>query len=130
MKELVGKTVNKVYISDDKELLKFEINDGESVVYHAEKDCCNDVWFNHVNGLQNLIGATVISVYDKPDIDNATPTRQDMDIVYGWTVITVNGYFDVEMRNSSNGYYGGSLALYKNEWLTEDVAFKELVSDF
>ncbi len=44
MKELVGKTITRIYISDDKELLKFEINDGESVVYYAEKVICIPYW--------------------------------------------------------------------------------------
>jgi len=130
IKELIGKVINKVYISDDHVLLKFTCIDRESIIYVAEADCCNDVWFNHINGLQNLIGAVVISVHDKPTIEDATPTKQDEDIIYGWTVVTANGYFDVEMRNSSNGYYGGTLSLYPNELVTEDLVFKELESDF
>ena len=34
---------------------------------------------------------------------------------YGYTVTTPMGYFDILFRNSSNGYYGGSLDLVDDE---------------
>ena len=136
MKALKGKTINEVYISDDKVWLKFELANGKYVLYKARNECCNDVWFNHISGLKSLLGAKVLSVHKKPMIEKATPTKQGEDDIYGWTIITANGYFDVEMRNSSNGYYGGHLERIEYPWRQsypnplDKVTFKKLFRDF
>jgi len=41
-------------------------------------------------------------------------TRQEVDEVDFITFVTDKGYFDIEFRNSSNGYYGGSMDLNKD----------------
>jgi len=53
-------------------------------------------------------------------------TRQEHDIVYGYEIRTPKGRCTVAFRNSSNGYYSGSLHLlkgfthYHTRQLTED----------
>jgi hypothetical protein len=95
------------------------------------------VWFNHVNGVDILgkgnsfdllRGATVLEVEEK-DFE-----RQDEHDEYECvddafiTIRTDRGYIDLEVRNSHNGYYGGSISY--NEDGVKDVDLAEVHEDF
>lgn len=106
MIELLGKRISTVRKSADATALAFDTDAGP-VAYAAFGDCCSESWFNHVVGLDCLIGGSVRDVEVLPEAE-AEATRQERDIVYGWRIHTDKGTASVEMRNSSNGYYGGS----------------------
>lgn len=111
MKELFKKTVSAVYISEEKEYLSFIVEyGGECLTYYAEGGCCSSSWFESINNLENIIGEEIIGIEEKPECDPDGPL-EDPDkciTVYGYTLKTIKGYTDIELRNSSNGYYGGS----------------------
>jgi hypothetical protein len=115
---LVGKRINGLFMGDDAWALVFRDINGRHYCFRTENDCCNTVWFNHVNGVATVLGegnlfdilrgAMVTAVEAK----GWTEDREDgYDVIQDgfWTISTDRGYIDLEVRNSHNGYYGGSV---------------------
>jgi hypothetical protein len=109
MKELIGKKVNALLVNSDQSILVFD-TDGGDVVYRTDGDCCSETWFADITGVQALVGGTVA---DAEEVEMAAVedgrTRQEYDQFYGVKIKTDKGYADIVYRNSSNGYYGGSI---------------------
>lgn len=117
-KELIGKRINGIFLGNDGWALVFRDTEGKMYRYDTANDCCNTVWVNHITGvdcvgkgdvLELMRGALVTNAEDKGWGDN----REDEDgyeVVQDgfWTIHTDRGYIDIEVRNSHNGYYGGS----------------------
>lgn len=111
--QLVGKTINRVYINGDRSKLCFLTNDNEYHCYYANGDCCNSVWFNHFNGIDFVLFQRVNDVISKTWIDVDISDRvmsQECEEACVWTLITSKGYIDIELRNNHNGYYGGTIS--------------------
>ncbi len=108
MKELAGKTVYAVRLNDDKDFIVFECENGDTVAYSAEGDCCSHSWIEHLNGLSELLGKRVNRIVER---EMPEMKRGEYEYIqsYGWTLETETGRCDIEMRNESNGYYGGWL---------------------
>lgn len=131
MQRLVGRTIYALYVEKSRdEYLRIYCDCG-SLVWRAEGDCCSESWFADITGVEALLGATVTAVeeVELPDPED-NRTRQDCDQAYGFKITTTKGRTDIVFRNSSNGYYGGSLCAVENwnqhvpaiEWaqITED----------
>jgi hypothetical protein len=126
MSDLIGKTVKALAISNDQSVLVVTHNEGRSV-YKTWGDCCSETWIADIVGVCNLIGHTVVKAEDMevPCVNDGR-TRQEEDCFYGIKLTTTGGYVDIIYRNSSNGYYGGSLAretepLYSGDPLLVDI---------
>jgi hypothetical protein len=131
MKELIGRKILKVQLDAEKVYLNF-ITDTGNATYGCFADCCSESWINHVNGVSELLGGTVQDV-DEVDffsLLNIEPeaTRQEYDRVLFHRVKTEKGWCSFEFRNSSNGYYGGSLD--KEDTLPDDVEMQDITDDF
>jgi hypothetical protein len=136
---LVGKRINGLFIGNDKWTLVFRDIAGRRYRFDTENDCCNSVWFNHVSGVNILgegnsfdllRGIEVLSVESKGWGDN----RSDEDgheVVQDafWTIRTNRGYIDLEVRNSHNGYYGGSVS-YSGTDVGELADLAQITEDF
>ena len=122
---LVGKRINGLFIGDSAWALVFRDINGRHYCFRTENDCCNTVWFNHVNGVETVLGegnvfdilrgAMITGVESKGWTDDRTD-ENGYDVVQDgfWTIATDRGYIDLEVRNSHNGYYGGSVK-YREE---------------
>jgi hypothetical protein len=53
---LVGKRINGLFIGDSAWSLVFRDINGRHYCFRTENDCCNTVWFNHVNGVETVLG--------------------------------------------------------------------------
>lgn len=112
---LIGKTVVKLFIANDKQALKFELDTGESLVVRADGDCCSYSWIENIQGVEQLLGSEVVSVEDVDGIhdsvsdDKFEGEEYEYLQFYGCKITTLKGYALIDYRNSSNGYYGGSL---------------------
>ena len=130
MKDMLGKYVERVYVSDGENLLMFH-NGSVTTTYEACGECCSESWFADITGLDNLRGQTVVGVrildVDLPEGD--TRTRQESDQVYGYRLSTRKGDCDIIFRNSSNGYYGGELRLVGRDTRLDEVTFTEITTD-
>lgn len=137
--ELIGKRINGIFTANDRWALIFRTTDGQWLRWNTENDCCNEVWFNHITGVDcvgegnvfDLIrGALVLDTEDKGWNDNREGEDGYEVVQEGfWTIKTDRGYIDIEVRNSHNGYYGGSVHFCEDTEL-EKLDLVEVTADF
>lgn len=141
MDDLIGHQINQLFISDDNELIVFNTTSGKKIAYSTQNDCCNTVWFNHITGVKTVLGegnlfelmqgATVLDVEQK-DWTPSTTELEGTDVCEEgfWTIKTDKGYLDIEVRNDSNGYYGGRVEFeYDFNWDDNKARLKLLTGD-
>jgi hypothetical protein len=126
MKELIGKTVYAVYKNEDGTILMFETDSGD-LAFITEPDCCNSVWFEHLDNVSAFDGAQVLDV---DHVNGEEIYTNDWEVLENWfiKIKTTKGYCTIEVRNSHNGYYGGSVEYYPHSVLHED--FEQITEDF
>lgn len=109
--KMVGQTTSALMVNADQTALYFVLKSGKIVLFDTYGDCCSTTWFADINGVDNLIGAEVVSVeeVEMPDAEDDDRGRQEVDKFYGIKITTDRGYVDIVYRNSSNGYYGGDV---------------------
>jgi hypothetical protein len=127
MSDLIGATVIQLGWRDG--ALVF-VTDKGTFAYEAEGDCCSSSWFEHMSGVQALIGSTVreVSDIDLPDVMEDVDfdeSKYDVLAYYGIRIVSDGGYSDIDYRNDSNGYYGGYIV--KSSYDSIDT---EITDDF
>ncbi len=138
MNELINKVIKKIQLdSKNQHVLKFTTSTNEELYYQTWGDCCSDTWFADIIGVQNLLDSQVNSVekleFDSQKIKPDGRCRQEVDQYYGFKLITNRGFCDIIFRNSSNGYYGGSIDFMKNDnqWFKPwKIEFREIINDY
>jgi hypothetical protein len=111
--KFLGKKIERV--EHDKDNLRFFFEDGKKWFLQAEGDCCSYTWIEHLEKPSDadLKGATLLDVFESSPVeDNDGKVDADDDECiqfYLTTFRTSVGDIQVDYRNSSNGYYGGSL---------------------
>ena len=124
MTPLIGKKINRLSISEGEKILAFDTDQGV-VAFETDADCCSETWFADLVGVHALIGGTVSKTEEIELSDynvNDGRGRQEEDCAYGFKVVTDKGVCDIIFRNSSNGYYGGSIVQY-------DVSIPDKMTD-
>lgn len=105
---LIGKQLLAIDIADDREALRFVTSD-EEIIVRCDADCCSHTWIEHIElpalGLPATVAAVENLVLSDPQWDSSDNYIQ----FYGCKITTDKGELVVDYRNSSNGYYGGSL---------------------
>jgi len=108
---LVGKTITGLTVSDDRERLVVSTTDGD-ITATVDAECCSYTWIENVELPALGFPAMVVSVcnLDMPGAEDHV-FCEDPDEVefYGLSIKTDKGEIVIDYRNSSNGYYGGSL---------------------
>ena len=103
---LVGAVILSMTHDDD--AITF-VTDKGTCTAHTYGDCCSSTWIESVELPARGFPATVQEVLN---VDLPSPAsdrdREEMQY-YGLRIVTDNGDIDIDYRNSSNGYYGGSL---------------------
>jgi len=138
-KNLVGQRINGIFLGNDSWALVVRTIDGKFHRYDTENDCCNSVWFNHINGVtilgegnsfDLLRGALVTETEDKGWGENHSEEGYEVVQDGFWTIKTDRGYIDIEVRNSHNGYYGGSVK-YNEDGSVENIEdLRQITEDF
>lgn len=107
---LVGQRITGIFVREDDGAIAFRTQRGTFAV-DTYADCCSETWFADILGVGSLIGQPVSRVeeYALEGDPKDGRSRQEHDEVMGVRLITYRGVCDVIFRNSSNGYYGGSL---------------------
>lgn len=131
MKDLKEKVIKKVELNDDNTIIVLTDYEGKKHIYEAYGDCCSYSWFSHINNLSNLLDSEILEVIEKKESFEATKEQladksglnsDEWEFeylqVYMYTFKTKKGYSDIEFRNDSNGYYGGSCEK-KDEYMGE-----------
>ena len=137
---LIGKRINGLFLGNDEWTLIVRDANGRHYRFDTANDCCNSVWFNHINGV-NIIsngdvfdllrGAEVLAVEDKGWGENRDDEEGHEVVQDGfWTLRTDRGYIDIEVRNSHNGYYGGSVDYNEDSDLSDVEDLRPITEDF
>ena len=109
---LEGQTITEIENKDDAELI-FTTAEGNQYLMYHQQDCCEDVWLDDSDGLDDIIGQVV---------RRATESSQDIEDIdhnYGtgtWTfysIITDKSIANLVWRGESNGYYSESVDFMK-----------------
>lgn len=115
---LADKTLASVEVTEDKERLIFTLDDGRTISYTAEGDCCSHSWIEHLTVPPDIAGSSVDGFAEQ----EMGETEEDYETirVYQTSFRTPKGEVVVEYRNSSNGYYGGWLQGPVESWAIEE----------
>jgi hypothetical protein len=111
---LIGKTIKSLEVRDDHHALVFCLEDKE-VIFHTHGDCCSHSWIEHFESPshpETIIKFEEIEIAPYEVSDKSTAFPDDyVDVVahYFYKLTTDKSTYNIEMRNNSNGYYGGSL---------------------
>ena len=117
LKRLINRKIVNVEQSQDGVNFFIEFEDGKEKFY-VDADCCSESWIEHLEVPNDINGATLLSVHEADMIDGGSDIagnrgEQECLSVYETRFCTNKGDIVLEYRNSSNGYYGGSLVLCK-----------------
>lgn len=100
LRPLVGQTLKSVRVKNDQ--ITFHCENGD-YVFHAEGDCCSRTYIEDVSGPTS---GKIIAAEEGPySSEDCGEIKNYCDKL----TIEGKGYLDIEYRNESNGYYGGSL---------------------
>jgi len=125
---LVGKKVKRIFMNED--YLKFETDSG-NVVFGVEGDCCSHSYFHDFIGVSKLLeNGKIISVKEirlslSEEEQKEVDEYEDIN-VYGFEIVTEHSTFGEQtsvfsFRNSSNGYYGGSLEYSEDREVSPEI---------
>ncbi len=115
---LVGKRVTAVWLADDQQAIKFDVEGAEPIIARADGDCCSHSWIESLDAPDALLGVVQsVDDLDMPDLGSTAANAQDKTVgydpecisFYGCKIVTDKGACVLDYRNESNGYYGGSL---------------------
>lgn len=112
---LIGETIESMTVTADSEVIEF-VSATHIYTFDAVGDCCSHSWIEHMEGQENLYGTPVVQVIDHEKteyVDDRDAFYSNHIKVYKYTIKTAKGDCDIEMRNESNGFYGGWLQLRK-----------------
>ena len=132
LEDLIGKTIVKVAITIDQKYIFLTTSENEQYDLEAQVDCCNSVWFEHLTGVDNLIDSTILDFEEKEweEVEDRIGGDECEEKGF-YTFKTTKGYFDIELRNNHNGYYGGSIGVTKGgsneEYISSEII--ELIGD-
>lgn len=111
---LEGKIIKEIELADHQESIKFVLDSGRVIEADCWGDCCSHTWIEDVINPELVIGSPVLEAkeIELPDtLEHPTKTdnyEEEMQY-YGFEIKTAKGVCTIAYRNSSNGYYGGSL---------------------
>lgn len=114
--------ITDIYLVDSitPDLISFKFKDNSFLSYYAEGECCSESWFSDFFNINSLINTKIlrVSFIDLEEYGYNTEdgrSLQHSDSVYGVKFITEKGVSVLSFRNSSNGYYGGSMERTQRE---------------
>lgn len=115
---LFSKTIVTIFLAEDRKSIKFLLDGGEEIIARCDADCCSHTWIEDIFNPEAAIGCPVLKTEDielPEEWREETKTNNDEEEMqyYGFALETVNGRCVIAYRNSSNGYYGGSLCWEK-----------------
>jgi hypothetical protein len=118
LKVLVGQKIRAIYVKeakgDGEDAIAF-VTDRGTFAFDTDSDCCSETWFADITSPQAVLNGyciTSVTAMEFPEHDDREPdprSRQEYDEVMGFEIKTWKGVCQIIYRNSSNGYYGGSL---------------------
>lgn len=122
LEAIVGETVSSASVQGD--CLVLALQSGGSWMLVAQGACCSRSYWqeSEFEGLENLTGSPVLRIVNRHEsTDSEDELNYDGEIcgekcvkIYALELVTAKGSAVFEMRNESNGYYGGT---YEAQWV-------------
>lgn len=94
------------YLGQD--VIAFNFQDGHRQSFLVDGDCCSTSWIEHMEIPDDISGAVFYGYEESDPVEKSDPDSECLK-VYSSRFRTSKGDIALEYRNSSNGYYGGSL---------------------
>lgn len=134
---LINKKVIELYISNDKEFLRFKLDDSSVINVYCDAECCSKTWIESLLGVQQLLRGNSIINIEELELEDKNQVLDNWEVMkfYGYNIVTDQGKMLIDFRNSSNGYYLGQLGLYvENSYpmpdMPADEEFRLVTEDF
>lgn len=114
LQSLVGKTISKIYVSEDKDYIAFESKEsGELHCFVTQGECCSDSWISDVFSDKGAFPMKVLSVREHVYKEEKDEDDEGLIKTYMIDLVGEDGEkITVFFKNSSNGYYGGTIEKY------------------
>lgn len=144
--ELLNKTITNLYLNSAKDEGYIICSDKSIYRLECVGDCCSSAWIQHINGIENLLGNKIVKIdikeqtqisdgskwYDKSDTESQIMPYGCVIASGFYTFLTTKGFFDIELRISHNGYYGGQIEIEKTVGIPVilDSVHPEILKDF
>lgn len=106
LEKLIGQYIYEIYQDDYR--IVFRYGDNQWLEMNAEGGCCSSSWIENVEIIPGAVGSKVVSFTDNYTDTIDSPDHECLQS-YQTVISTAHGSISIEYRNSSNGYYGGSL---------------------
>lgn len=109
MHDLNGKTLEAIYITDDKLHMRFVTTDGEEIIYHAAfSGYHGGAYFYQIEGANDLFCEPIIDVVESRHEDQWL-SDDDCEGTAVWRFVTQKhgDTMTLEFRAEHNGYYSG-----------------------
>lgn len=110
--EFLGKIVERITISPDKDRITFICRYGAQYTMYHEQDCCESVRIEDICGdLDDLVGSPILKAEERSstDIFEGKPDCPDSFTWTFYSFATIKGYVDIRWLGESNGYYSESV---------------------
>ena len=108
--QLIGKSIVSFDWTSDSIMIRF--SDGNEITGEAFGDCCSSTWLESIDLPENISGVLIsVTNIDMPE-QPYDEKEHDCLQFYGVKISTSRGSAVIDYRNSSNGYYGGSIDWY------------------
>jgi hypothetical protein len=111
--DIIGEKITEVHM--DEEYLVFLTESGKFIGFEVYGDCCSWSYFHDFVGLDKLLMNGPVKEFNVLDLSDQDFSK-DWDYVqcYGYELVTEHELWGDQttvfsFRNSSNGYYGGSM---------------------
>ena len=116
--ELLGKTISKIDINDERDRIGFTLDTGKKYVMYHSQSCCESVSIEDISGdINDLIGSPLTMAEETSNSEGVS--KSEWHDSWTWTfykLATVNGYVTIRWYGQSSGYY------------SESVDFEEMVA--
>ena len=117
MNILVGKIITAIYLSKDKCDIRFDIAEQDApIIANSYGECCSSTWIENVENPEFAVDS-VVATAEEMELNKPAEENSEFDYLqfYGFKIETAKGTCVIDYRNSSNGYYGGSLIFPRDD---------------
>ncbi len=125
IEDMLGETFTKITKDKKDGSLKFYTKNGIRYKMYHERDCCETVWLDDINGdLDDLIGSPIVKAESPSSKD--WRAKDEYDESFTWTfyhLATIKGYVVLRWYGTSTGYYSESVQIIK--YVKENALIKK-----